>query len=320
MTINFTVAICTFNGETRLPAVLDCLLAQEGIDGLTWEVLIVDNNSRDRTVAVVESYAARWRTDSRLRCVSELKQGAAYARDRAIAEAASSDLIGFLDDDNLPGPGWVAAAYAFGQAHPRAGAFGGRVFPKLDTDPDFDFYSIKFLLAIEDRGEQVLQYTRPGCVPGAPGLVVRKQAWQQYVPLQRRLRGHDEVTKKTAPGAEDIETVLFIQSSPWEVWHNPAMEVWHHIPARRLERPYLLKLARGAGISSHACRIARSQPWQRPWLPLLVPMYALNSALRLALYYLQHRHELASEVSKACWFEYNLGVLISPWRTPQPKH
>ncbi len=101
MAVDLTVAICTFNGEKRLPAVLDRLLGQTDTAGMTWEVLVVDNNSQDGTAQVVADYAARWRTDSRLRYVFEPTQGTAYARNRAIAEAHSHDLVAFADDDYL---------------------------------------------------------------------------------------------------------------------------------------------------------------------------------------------------------------------------
>lgn len=57
MPIDFTVAIRTYNAEKRLPEVLDRLLVQIKTEGLGWEVLIVDNNSTDRTAADVAEYA-----------------------------------------------------------------------------------------------------------------------------------------------------------------------------------------------------------------------------------------------------------------------
>ncbi|MGB5969814.1 MAG: glycosyltransferase, partial [Spirulinaceae cyanobacterium] len=49
MSVDFTVAIPTYNGATRLPQVLDKLKLQTGIEQLNWEILVVDNNSSDST-------------------------------------------------------------------------------------------------------------------------------------------------------------------------------------------------------------------------------------------------------------------------------
>jgi glycosyltransferase involved in cell wall biosynthesis len=317
MPIDFTVAICTYNGEQRLPKLLDQLLKQAGTEGVFWEVLIVDNNSQDQTAAVVAAYAKRWRSDSQIRYVSEPKQPTAYARNRAIQET-TSDLVGFMDDDCFPAENWLAEAHRFGQAHPQVGAYGGRTYIKSDETLPPDFYAIKFLLAIEDRGESFFQYTTPGTVPGGPCFVLRKQAWQEAVPTNRRLRGKDTIRGIVVSNAEDIEIVVYIQTSHWQVWHNPQMEVWHQIQMGRLQREHMLNLARSGGLSAHACRIAKLPPAKRAWMPLFLPIYLLASAFRVIQYYFQYRREFSTDLSKACWLQYKLGVFLSPFFTPRP--
>lgn len=124
--IHFTVAIPTYNGESRLPEVLDRLRSQLHIEIFSWEIIVVDNNSTDRTAEVVQTYQASWQCPYPLRYYFEAQQGAAFARARAIKEAQGA-LIGFLDDDNLPAPNWVSAAYSFGQEHPSVGAYGSQI-------------------------------------------------------------------------------------------------------------------------------------------------------------------------------------------------
>lgn len=318
MAVDLTVSVCTFNSEQRLPAVLDRLLAQMDTADITWEVLVVDNNSQDGTAQVVADYAARWRADSLLRYVFEPIQGTSYARNRAIAESASQDLVAFVDDDYLLAERWVAAAVQFGKDHPKAGAYGGRHYVKTDDPLPADFHSIKFLLALEDRGPKPLQYIVPGCVPGGPSFVVRKQAWREAVPFNRRLRGKQTIRGLVVSNAEDIEIVIYIQSSRWEVWHHPELEGWHHIAAGRFEREQLKRLALSSGLSTHACRIAKLAPWQRPFMPVLLPFYLGLSIIRLLTFYLRQRRTIATQLGSACWFEYYRGVLLSPWYTPRP--
>lgn len=320
MSIDFTVAIRTYNGAKRLPEVLEHLQQQTETEGIRWEVIVVDNNSKDETAAVVAEYTKHWRQDSQLRYILETKSGSSYARDRCVWEA-NSELIGFLDDDNLPAPTWVAEAYRFGKDNPKVGAYGSNIYPMLDDPEPADFEQIKHFLAVSDRGKVAFRYLRttPRLVPYGAGCVIRKQAWLECVPECRRLRGRDESWKVMIGGAEDIEVMYSIHNSDWELWHNPGMEIWHHLSPRRLEREYLLKIARASGLSVHACWLAQLPPWQRPWAPFMTPVYIAVRAYRVAMYYLRHQRDFAKERAKACQFEFMLGRLLSPFFTPPPR-
>ncbi len=63
-------------------------------------MIVVDNNSTDITAEIVESYQPNWPQSVPLRYAFAPKQGAAFARQRAV-EKAKGEFIGFLDDDNL---------------------------------------------------------------------------------------------------------------------------------------------------------------------------------------------------------------------------
>ena len=58
--VDISVVMSTYNGAAVLPEALDSIVNQAGHD-LSYEVIVVDNNSNDETRAVSESYAARRR-------------------------------------------------------------------------------------------------------------------------------------------------------------------------------------------------------------------------------------------------------------------
>ncbi len=319
MHTDFTVAIRTFNSAKVLPKLLDRLLQQSDIENFSWEVVVVDNNSQDDTATVVADYAKRWRSDCQLRYVFEPRQGQSCARECAILNA-NSDLIGFLDDDNLPNLDWVAEAYKFGKEHPEAGAYGSNIHPVLDVTPPPDFDQVKIYLAISNRGSSPYRLPRkyPRQVPIGAGCVIRKLAWLKSVPQKRRLRGRFDQSQKLVPSSsEDMEVMLNIQNA-WEVWHNGKMSILHNISPRRLETDYLLRLARLGGLSAHACRIAQLQPWQRPFMPLLVPPLLIMDGFKVAKCYFRDRPYFSSDRGKACHFQFRLGRLLSPFLTPSP--
>jgi glycosyltransferase involved in cell wall biosynthesis len=302
--IDFTVAIPTYNGETRLPEVLDKLLAQINTETFDWEVIVIDNNSTDNTAKIVQNYQANW---PQLRYFQEQKQGAGFARQRAVEEA-KSPLIGFLDDDNLPAPDWVSAAYKFGKEYPQAGAYASQTRPIYEVEPPENFHRIAPFLAITQRGPHPLRYEPAKKVlPPSAGLVVRKQAWLESVPNQLILTGRANGKMLTS---EDLEVLSYIQRSEWEIWYNPAMNVDHKIPHWRLKRDYLIPFIRGIGLSRHVTRMLSVKPWQKP---LAIPAYMANDIRKIILHLLQYRTQVKTDLAAACELELFVSSLVSPF-------
>lgn len=309
-TLDLSVVICTYNGEHRLPKVLDCLLAQLGTENLAWEVLVVDNNSTDGTAQVVEAYRQQWPQDIPLRYAFEPRQGAGYARQSAI-HLARSPLLGFLDDDNHPALGWVAAAHRFGQAHPQAGAFGSRIRGDFEATPPPNFDRIGAMLALTERGSEPLIYApKQKVLPPAAGLVVRRQAWLGSVPEQLSLA--DAIGFRAA--GEDLEVVLHMQRHGWEIWYNPAMRMQHEIPASRFERDYLLQMFRGIGLSRHRTRMLSVPLWQRP---LMAHAYLINDGRKILRHWVKYQGEVVSDTVTACEMTLYLYSLVSPFYITQ---
>jgi glycosyltransferase involved in cell wall biosynthesis len=94
--IDFTVAICTYNSEQLLPNMFEKLKEQVDTENITWEIIVIDNNSRDNTAKIVQEYEnTNWAKVSSIKYYFEPEQGRAFARHRAIKEA-QAELIGFL--------------------------------------------------------------------------------------------------------------------------------------------------------------------------------------------------------------------------------
>lgn len=304
---SITVAIPTYNGAQRLPKVLERLRTQVNTANISWEVVVADNNSTDDTAAVVRRYQKTWPIQSRLRYCFVATQGAAFARQRAV-ELATGDIVGFLDDDNVPAQDWIQQACQFAQNHQQVGAFGSQVHGDFESDPPLGFKQISSFLAVIERGQIPHRYEPSSrMLPPAAGLVVRRQVWLDNVP-KRLFLNHKG--KGAGLASEDLEAILYIQKADWEVWYNPSMVVYHQIPSKRLEREYLLALFRCTGLSRFYIRMLRVKSWQRP---LLVPGYIANDLRRLALQLLnQTFHPSSTPLINACQQQYLLSSAISP--------
>lgn len=309
--VDLTVAIPTYNGETRLSDVLDRLRSQVGTEEFSWEIIVVDNNSSDRTAAMVRKYQETWPSTHPLRYCFAPEQGAAFARQRAV-EKAQGELIGFLDDDNLPEPDWVAAAYQFGKTHPKVGAFGSQIhglFYEKNSDEKLpsNFKRIACFLAIVERGNTPRQYDpQHKILPPGAGLVVRKNVWLESVPSRLVL---NHTGKEAGLASEDLEVLLHIQKAGWEIWYNPAMVVYHKIPNKRLEPEYLKLLVRCVGLSRHRLRMMTLKSWQRP---LVFPAYLANDLRRLVLHGIRHGIAIKDDTAALCEREFLTSTLISP--------
>ncbi|MGD1905509.1 MAG: hormogonium polysaccharide biosynthesis glycosyltransferase HpsE [Leptolyngbyaceae cyanobacterium] len=301
--LDLTIAICTYNGANRIPEVLDCLCRQENIQHLNWQVMVVDNNSSDQTAAVVKHYQAQWPFAMPLRYVFERRQGAGYARHRAM-QVAESSWVGFLDDDNLPAPNWVGAAYDFAKSYPSVGVYGSRIEGDFEHEPPKDFERIAPFLALTDRGDQPLLYhPHAKILPPGAGMVVKRDLWLKYVPVNPVLGGRTQSSMLTG---EDLEAVLHIQRAGWEIWYNPEMQLQHKIPQQRLEHQYLVKLMRGIGLSRQRTRMLSVSPWQRP---IIFWAYQLNDLLKMVKHVIRHnlaawQEPVAASEMTLYWFSF----------------
>lgn len=119
--IDATVIIATCN---RAPIIEDTLRHFEHlhVPGIRWEILVVDNGSRDGTSAVLE----RARRSLPLTAITEPRPGKNRALNRALP-LARGDLIVFTDDDVIPAPEWLTELVAVAQRWPDHDIFGGRI-------------------------------------------------------------------------------------------------------------------------------------------------------------------------------------------------
>src|SRR3990172_9024422 len=139
-----SVVLCTFNRdrmfEETLHSFLDCRT-----DGIEHELLIVDNNSTDKTREIAARFAPRI---PRIRYLLEPQQGLSHARNRGIRESRG-EIVAFVDDDVYFSPCWLEALASFFQRRPDVSCIGGKVVPHCEAarpswleDDLLDVYSV----------------------------------------------------------------------------------------------------------------------------------------------------------------------------------
>lgn len=305
--IDFTVAIPTYNSETRLPALLEKLQLQTQIENLNWQILIVDNNSKDNTAQVIKELPKNFPENCTIKYAFEERQGAAFARQKAMI-LAQSDWVAFLDDDIIPADDWVINAYQFSHNHPQSGAFGGQIHGNFEVEPPENFQRIKSFLAIRERGDKPHLYDPDNLsLPPSAAWVINRQAWLDNVPAKPTLGGR---VKGSMVQGDDYEPLLYMHRAGWQVWYNPAMHVHHQIPRQRLEKNYLISLSRGCGLCVCKLRLINTKIWKKP---IIITRLFLGNLKRLLLHLFKYRGQVRTDLVAACEMAFLLGCLASPF-------
>jgi len=121
-----TVAVCTRNRATQLPACLDAIMALDYPESLL-DVVVVDNAPDN---VCTRDVVARY---ERIRYVCEPRPGLDRARNRAALEARG-EIVAYTDDDVSVDRGWVRAIARAFEEEPQAACVTGLVVPdELDT-------------------------------------------------------------------------------------------------------------------------------------------------------------------------------------------
>src|SRR5690348_15508289 len=129
--VDITVIVCTYNRCRDLAGALDGVAASRMPTSVTWEILVVDNNSTDQTREVVEGFDHRY--PGRFRYVFEPRPGKSFALNTGIANARG-EVLAFVDDDVTVEPTWLHNLTAELHDGKWAGA-GGRILPPEGFKP-----------------------------------------------------------------------------------------------------------------------------------------------------------------------------------------
>jgi glycosyltransferase involved in cell wall biosynthesis len=128
--MRISVIVPTFNRASMLRNCIESLLRQT-LDSTLYEVIIVDNNSRDATRETTHEYVGLQR--SNIRYVHEPQQGLQYARNTG-AKAAQTAILAYTDDDAICDERWLEALLRTYDDE-EIGCAGGKIIVKWDKEP-----------------------------------------------------------------------------------------------------------------------------------------------------------------------------------------
>lgn len=127
--MKLSVIIPTYNRATLLADCIESLCKQD-LQSCDFEILIVDNNSRDNTRNVVETSVVAY-PKNRIRYILEVRQGDFFARNRGAEEAQGKYLV-FTDDDAVFDSNYLSTILYLFERYPDVGAVGTKITIKWE--------------------------------------------------------------------------------------------------------------------------------------------------------------------------------------------
>lgn len=243
-----TVVMCVYNGRARVGDVLEALAAQRcGEDA--FRVIVVDNNSTDGTAEFVASRPAYSRLVEQRNgptIVNEPRQGLMFARLTGVL-AARTEIVCFLDDDNVPDPDFIANGAAFFAGHPNVGVAVSSIRPEFEETPHPSVLRRKAIFGnFEYMGDNLVEFKPSDLAPTVgSGLWVRRSAVLAAVPWQHPERMMPDRIGKLMISGNDIEIGILMKRAGYRRFYVPDLRITHKIPRGRLRTKYLTKLIVG---------------------------------------------------------------------------
>jgi glycosyltransferase involved in cell wall biosynthesis len=234
--MQISVVICTYNRCDNLRRTLGTLVGVAVPPDLQWELLVIDNNSRDATRAVCAEFEGRLP----LRYVFEPQQGLSAARNRAIREV-QGELLVFTDDDVDVDVKWLQAYFEAFKLHPDATFFGSKIIPRWEcTPPPWVAQHAQTLLAgssiFWDLGEATVKLaTHRDKVPIGANMAIKTQAL-------RDIKGYKEGLGRNGSsmlGMEDAEMIWRLMDRGDWGFYFPGAVVHHRNPKERTTEKYI---------------------------------------------------------------------------------
>jgi O-antigen biosynthesis protein len=213
-----SVVICSHNGAATIG---DCLEGIAALDYPDYEAIVVDDGSTDDTAEIAEGFGVHIiRTENR---------GLSSARNTGL-EAASGEIVAYLDDDARPDPHWLQYLAATFMTTPHAGVGGPNVPP---------------------AGADILEASMAEA-PGGPIHVLFSDGEAEHIPgcnmAFRRMALEDVggFDPQFRAAGDDVDMCWRLHDQGGTLGFSPAAMVWHR---RRRSVPAYLRQQRGYGAA-----------------------------------------------------------------------
>jgi glucosyl-dolichyl phosphate glucuronosyltransferase len=263
-----SVICCTYNRdrvfEETVRSFLEC-----GTDGIEHELLLIDNNSTDKTREIGEGFGARY---PGIRYMNEPSQGHPLAKNRGIRESRG-EIVAFVDDDVFFVSGWLKALASAFERHPEIACIGGKVVSYFEGErPPWLKDEMLWIYGVTRYGDLEKEIRFPD-IPIGCNMAFRRSVFEKIGDFHMSLGRKPGILLS---GDED-HFLLRAERAGLKTLYAPDVQVSHRVPPARLTRDWVLSRFYWAGVSEIAMKQLGDDPFSR-WI---LTKKAIRMLLRL---------------------------------------
>ena len=226
-----SLIICTYTRADSLRDTLTSLLLLD-LKDINFELIVVDNNSKDNTIDVVKDFSKL--AGFSVKYHFEKRQGLSYARNAGI-EQSSGDYLFFTDDDVIPEPDWVRKTLD-GFSKFDCVACGGYIAPIWLGEKKPEWLNEMFygFVAIKTDLEGPKQLDIKSELPFGANMAFKRTVFEQYGAFDVN-RGRSGTNLASGEDGELFQRLL---SSGEKVYYFPDSRVSHKVETFRQKKNY----------------------------------------------------------------------------------
>ena len=250
------VAICTYNREKLLEKTLQSVQKLIVPYHVSLTVILVDNNSDDRTGEILKQFASNPAFTQRhsVRVLLESQQGHTFARNRAV-DSLDGDLLIWTDDDVDLDAFLVQRYVDFANDNREVAFFGGSIEPDFETEPPAwileNWEQLKGCFATRELGPQSMSFDED-TLPYGANFAVRSCVQKRFAFETSLGRRGEEVL-----GEDELEMMRRLLQAGYAGRWVPEASVKHFIPADRATESYVRDYFLGQGRAL----VTKGEPW-----------------------------------------------------------
>lgn len=243
-----SIALCTYNGSNRIESTLLSIFAQENIDYSRFELLIIDNASKDNTAKICENIINREKFNGSYRIIDEPKPGAINARLKALKEAKFKWLL-ICDDDNILDKNYLSIGLSVLESNKKIGALGGKGIASFEIDKPIWFDKYYSSYAVGQQNTISGKLTQFSASLYGAGTFFNKEVLNTIFET-----GYSAImigpNQKQLTRGEDTEWCYLLKLLNYEIWYDESLTFIHHFNKERLTWNYYLSLKKGIASGS----------------------------------------------------------------------
>ena len=196
-----SIVVCCYNAE---PTLDECLQSLKELDYPAYEIIVVDDGSKDRTHEIAGKF-------SNVRRIQVPNGGLSRARNLGI-EAARGEVVAFIDSDAYADPDWLYYMVSALDEHGAAAVGGPNLSPPADGFTaqciDESPGNPTCVLVDNERAEHI-----PGC-----NMAFRKEAFNVVGMFDAQHRA----------AGDDVDLCWRLLVADKKIVYHPSAVVWHH--------------------------------------------------------------------------------------------